>query len=94
MNNDEATQVLDTELARYRTESYADLIGRISDTSIELERTAASGTRYQIEIQFLWDNRTGGDVRVMGSIDDGSWRALFPLNRSFIKSADGSFVGE
>lgn len=94
MNKDEATQVLDNELARYRGESYADLVRRISDISIELERTAASGTKYQIEIQFLWDNRAGGEVRVMGSIDDGTWRALFPLNRSFIKAADESFVGE
>jgi hypothetical protein len=30
----------------------------------------------------------------MGSIDDGGWRAFVPISRSFIKSADGSFVGE
>jgi hypothetical protein len=31
---------------------------------------------------------------VLGSIDDGGWRAFAPLTRSFIKSPDGTFVGE
>ena len=38
--------------------------------------------------------RPGGNVRVIGSIDDGGWRAFVPLSDSFIKAADGRFVGE
>jgi hypothetical protein len=47
-----------------------------------------------VEIQTFWDSQPGGNVRVMGSIDDGGWRAFLPLSRSFIKSAVDSFVGE
>jgi hypothetical protein len=49
---------------------------------------------YQIEIEVFWDNQRGGNVRVMGSIDDGGWRAFMPLTRDFIKAPDGSFVSE
>ena len=94
MNDEEAISLLNHELANFRSEAYADLARRIPERSLEFERSAGSGAKYQIEIQFLWDDRPGGNIRVMGSIDDGGWRAFLPLSRSFIKSADGSFVGE
>ena len=94
MNREEAIQVLERELASLRGEPYADLVRRIPAGSLDYERSAASGANYQIAIQFFWDDGPGGNIRVMGSIDDGGWRAFIPLSRSFIKSADGSFVGE
>lgn len=94
MDSDRAVQLLERELASFRDESYAALVRRIPDRSLEYERSAADGTTYQVEVQFFWDDQPGGNVRVMGSIDDGGWRALLPLTRSFIKAADGSFVGE
>ncbi len=94
MNNEEAMRVLDRELAVLREESYAALVDRIRAGPVVYERPGTGGTRYQLEIQVLWDDRTGGNVRVIGSIDDGGWRAFVPLTRSFIKAADGSFVGE
>jgi hypothetical protein len=94
MNNQEASELLERELALFRTRSYADLAKYIPATSFEFERSGPSGARYQVEIQFVWDGRPGGNVLVMGSIDDGGWRAFVPLCRSFIKAADGSFVGE
>jgi hypothetical protein len=36
-----------------------------------------SGTEYQIEIHVTWDHKTDGDVRVMGTIDDGTFRGAF-----------------
>jgi len=50
--------------------------------------------RYQIEIQVFWDSWPGGNVRVMGAVDDGGWRAFIPVSRGFIMAPDGSFVGE
>jgi hypothetical protein len=94
MDNEEALRLLDREMDALRTESYADLARRIDTESREYELSGSGGARYQVEIQFLWDDRTGGNVLVVGSIDDGGWRAFVPLTRSFIKSADGSFVGE
>ncbi len=94
MNNEEALQLLEEELATFRDQPYDDLVRRISSGSLDYERAAASAAKYQVEVQFFWDDRPGGNIRVMGSIDDGGWRAFLPLSRSFIKSADGSFVGE
>jgi len=94
MNSEEATQLLERELASFRGESYTRLALRIPSGSLHVERPAADGATYQLEFQFFWDDRAGGNIRVMGSIDDGGWRAFVPITRSFIKSADGSFVGE
>ena len=90
MDNTEAIQLLESELTIFRDQPYADLIRQIPERPLEYERSGASGAKYQLEIQFFWDNQPGGDVRVMGSIDDGGWRAFLPLNRSFIKSPDDS----
>jgi len=48
------------------------------------EVRGASGTAYQIEIQFFWDDKPGGTIRVAGSIDDGGIRAFVPLTDSFL----------
>ena len=94
MDNEEAAGLLEEELAVFRKESYADLARRIAEGSLDYERTASNGRKYHIEIQFFWDNHPGGNIRVVGSIDNGGWRAFVPLNRDFIKSGDDSFVGE
>jgi hypothetical protein len=94
VNRDEASRILEQELAAYRGQSYDDLVQRIAADSVHVERAGATGTAYQVEIQFMWDGEPGGAVLVMGSIDDGGWRAFLPLTQSFIKAADGSFVGE
>jgi len=94
MNNEEAIALLELELAGFRGQSYEKLVSLMSGGSLEYERTGPSGAKYQVEIQMLWDDRHGGNVRVMGSIDDHGWRAFVPLHRDFIKAPDGSFVGE
>ncbi len=94
MDNEEAVGLVEQELAKFRGEDYADLVRRIRSGSVDYEVSAPSGKTYQVEVQFLWDSQPGGDIRVMGSIDDSGWRAFVPLNRAFIKAPDGSFVGE
>jgi hypothetical protein len=94
MNNEEAISLLDQELAAFRRESYEKLVRLMSVGSLDFELAGPSGVKCQVEIQVVWDDRRGGNVRVIGSIDDGGFRALKPLNRDFIKAPDGSFVGE
>ena len=94
MNREEAIGLLDRELAHLRGAPYSELMRRISTEAVNLECTAPSGAWYQIEIQCVWDDRPGGNIRVIGSIDNGKWRAFLPLTRGFIKAPDGSFVGE
>jgi hypothetical protein len=93
MDNDEAIRLLEEELALLRAEPYEALARRVAEDVIVRERTGGT-TAYQIEIQVVWDGPKGGNVRVIGSIDDGGWRAFAPLTRSFAKSLSGQFVGE
>ena len=52
------------------------------------------GVTYQIEIEAFWDSEPGGDIRVLGSIDDGGWRAFAPLCDDFILTPAGQLIGE
>ena len=93
MNKDEAKSLLSQELSRYRELPYAELFSLI-DHSETFERAAPSGVTYQIEMQVFVDDISRQTLRVLGSIDDGGWRALSPLCDDFILASDGSFVGE
>lgn len=51
------------------------------------------GQSYQIEVRIRWEGRPGGDVRVVGAIDDkqlGS--AMLPVTEDFIITSDGQVV--
>lgn len=95
MNIQEAREILRRHLDRYRGQSYADLVRLIQEQDMS-EVAGASGTSYQIEIQAVWDqpSKPQGNIRVLGSIDDGGWWANVPLCDDFIMAPDGSFVGE
>ena len=83
MNKDEARQMLSEQLAQYRDRHYGDLmtlIGKRRDVIV----VGPSGTKYGIEIQVVWDDRPGGDIRVLGTVDDGGLRAFLPLTESII----------
>jgi folate-binding protein YgfZ len=88
MDKIEAKQLINEELEILRAKSYKDLLDSI-DTSLHYEKKGASGTLYQIELQVFWDDRPDGDLRVIGSVDDGGWRAFFPLGEDFIKFTEG-----
>ena len=95
MDKTEALQVLTEAMEDFRREPYRDLVKRIGDGPFVVERQGAASAQYQLEISFLWDGRPGGNVMVIGSIDDGGLLTSFsPVTRSFIKAADESFVGE
>ena len=59
------------------------------------EVAGALGMAYQLQIEAFWDDKPGGAIRVLGSVNDGSWRTFMsPLSEDFIKSSDGTLVGE
>ena len=93
MNTDEARTLLVAELLRYRAQSYTALqrLIREQDTYAVI---GPSGTKYQVEILAHWQGPPEGDLRVMGAIDDGGWRAFAPLSDEFVISPTGQFVGE
>lgn len=95
MDKNEARLILSEQLKRYRSRSYPELAVWSSEGRIDtLEIVAQSGKHYQIEVQFFWDDKPNGDVRVACSIDDGGIRAFFPITDAFILSPAGQFVGE
>jgi hypothetical protein len=83
MDNAEAREVLKHHLAHYRPLSYDELVRRQGRVETA-ELTAASGQTYQLEVQFSWDHGKGGAIRVLGTVDDGGWRAFRPLTEDFI----------
>jgi hypothetical protein len=93
MDKEKARAVLAEALRPYRAKSYAalrDLIGQVDVYQI----ANPDGSDFQIEIEAFWDDKPDGDIRVMGGVDDGGWRAFLPLIDDFIMAPDGSFVGE
>ena len=93
MNEREAAELLETELEKYRLQSYEELL-RLRKQVDAYWIVGPSEVRYQIEVQAFWDSWRAGNLRVMGSIDGGGISALRPLSRDFIISPDGEFIGE
>jgi hypothetical protein len=93
MDNNEAKIILQKTLEQFRHYTFKELqasIGNIFTFQIDGE----SGVQYQIEVEAVWDGKPGQDIIVLGTIDDGGWRAFSPLSDSFIIRPDGTFVGE
>lgn len=93
LNESEALEVLRPRLANFRSEPYSSLISRIDAEPIT-ETIQVGEVMYQLGFLFVWDNRRGGNVRVIGMVDDGGIRAYHPLSDDFIKAPNEEFVGE
>ena len=92
MDRVEAQFLLTEKLAEYRRLSYAELVAKI-DNDEYVQIAGSSNTEYQIEIQFMWDDKENGELRVLAGIDDGTLRGAFrPVCEDFIMSPDGNFI--
>ena len=91
MDKAEAAALLDEHLASVVRRPYADL-ALLVDHPQTTKATGVSGTAYQIEFNVFYDSGSSGDLRIMGSIDDGGLRALAPLTRSEIMKPSGELV--
>ena len=83
MDRQEANELLANALNEFEGFSYNALTDRIGD-ELAFEKEGRSGVTYQIEIQIVWDDKPGDAVRVLGSIDDGGWRAFLPICDSLL----------
>lgn len=81
--------LLEAAMLEHETLSYAALAARIGRAHTRTER-GSDGRTYQIEIEVEWDDQPGGAVRVVGAIDDGSFRSFLPISAEFIVAPDGS----
>jgi len=91
MNEQVAQALINAELARLQTRSYADLSAMIGNVETK-EIVGDDGRNYQLEIQAFWDGKKGADLRVMVAADDGGWRACKPLTDDFVMRPDGTLV--
>jgi len=85
-----ARQLLKDELANLKTRSYSFFSQSVNRTTHK-KIIGQDGAHYQIEIEVFWDNRRGGDIRVIGSVDDGHSRAAAPVTEDFIITPSGTF---
>ena len=81
--------LLDAAMLEQQSKSYEALAGAIGQVHVRAER-GSDGREYQIEIEAEWDDQPGGAVRVVGAIDDGSFRSFLPISAEFIVAPDGS----
>jgi len=95
MDVTEAGGILEQQIGSLRERPYSELKQLVEARVIQtLEIVGASGTRYNVEAQALWDSKKRDNIRMLASIDDGGTRAFHPVTCDFIKAPDGSFVGE
>jgi hypothetical protein len=81
--------LLDAAMLEHQTMDYDALAGTIGQAHVRSVQ-GADGREYQIEIEAEWDDQPGGAVRVVGAIDDGSFRDYLPISAEFIVAPDGS----
>ena len=89
MDRAEAKSILARTLSEFAARPYDQLVAAIKHTDVK-NVTGESGANYQIEIDVLWDSKHGKNLRIIGSIDDGGWRAFLPLTESLIMRPDGT----
>lgn len=86
MDKREALSLLKDFLDRLESSGHDALSARVGENE-SLEITGSSGRTYRIEYDLLWDHRpSNGDIRIIGSMDDGDLRAFTPLTDSRLVS--------
>jgi hypothetical protein len=87
-----ARKLLKDELESLKTRPFSFFAQSVNRTTHK-KIIGQDGVHYQIEIEIFWDGRRGGDIRVLGSVDDGKLRALMPLTEDFVISPAGTLLG-
>jgi len=91
MNNAEAKSLLANELHALAGRSFSELVALIGHDEVKVV-IGGSRVKYQIEFNVVWDSKPRKNLRIIGSIDDGGWRAFLPLTDSLIMKPDGKLV--
>ena len=86
MDKEEALSLLKDFLDWLESAGYETLSARVGENDA-LEVTGPSDRKYQIEYDILWDHKPpNGNLRIIGSVDDGGLRAFVPLTDSRLVS--------
>jgi|RhiMetdeSRZDD1v2_1073273.scaffolds.fasta_scaffold77083_1 hypothetical protein len=92
MNREIARKELHTYLEKFRARSYKELTQLLDEPQRDTV-VGEDGTAYEIEVQIRWEKAPGGDVRVVGLIDDKRLvSAILPVSRDFIVTPEGEVL--
>ena len=97
MKSAEKRQVARDRIRALRAESYDGLVSTFLNRSTHELVVAASGARYDIEVQAFWDvPGKPGQLRVMVGVDSllMTRRPHALTCQDFILASDGTFIGE
>lgn len=83
MKSGEGASILADRLAGYRAKSHGELTGLLL-APVADEVTGSSGKRYQMILQASWTGTPGGELKVVGGVDDRGWQLFNPLTASFL----------
>lgn len=84
MNKAEYLKILEPIEEQFKKLSYEFWANNI-DVIISFDSKTPNGKEYQVEINASWDDETNENILVFLSIDNGGWRAYFPVTKSFPK---------
>lgn len=80
MDRMEAQLLLDDELDKYAAEPWERLRSRVGAAPLVSAVSGATGSKYQVEVEFVWDDPPDQALRILGAIGDGGLTAWFPLS--------------
>jgi hypothetical protein len=93
MHEEIPRDLLHSVVAEYETRPYRELASRIGQPDVRTVR-GRDGREYQIEVEAIWHDQPGGAIRVVGAIDDGSFRPGLPVSEEFVATPEGKFISE
>lgn len=93
MDAQEARTVLTEQLFPYRGEGYKALQRLLAEADI-FEIQGPSGAAYRIQVEAVWDDRPGGNLRIFGLLEDGENLGAFaPVTDEFTIASTGAIIG-
>lgn len=93
MDSQEARAVLTEQLEPYRGMGYKALQRLLAEPDI-FEVRGPSGASYRLQIEAVWDDRPGGNLRVFGLLDGVEGLGAYaPLTEEFTIASTGAIIG-
>jgi hypothetical protein len=89
----EALRIVERYLETYRRLDYSELVLKIGEQET-FDGKSEAGEKYQVEIDFFYDDEQTKNLRVAGSVSFGLITDFAPVADDFIIAPDGSFIGE
>ena len=93
MTKVEAVQIVERYLEICRQLSYSELVLKIGEQEV-FEGVSEAGEKYQVEVDFFFDDEKTKNLRVTGMISYNLATDFSPVASDFIIAPNGEFIGE